>query len=139
MRKYRYFIFLILIMHILIVSCSTIDVFNQKAYEQSVNLKVEALNIISNANESYDANIQTINELKIDCKKAYEYAKGRDKNEDSIKQWEIMIDPESNLLFGFLERWKNKKMLNNQFIIEAKQIISEAFDTIIELESGKKK
>jgi hypothetical protein len=71
--------------------------------------------------------------------KAYEYAKGRPRNEISTEQWAKMKDPNSNLLGGFLKRWEERGQLNPVFVKEAEAQIAKAFDQIIELESGKNK
>jgi len=73
----------------------------------------------------------------MEVEKAYEYAKGRPKNEISAQQWEKLKDPDKNLLGGFIKRWMEKETLKKTFIQGAKGIVSDAFDTIIGLESGK--
>jgi hypothetical protein len=78
-----------------------------------------------------------VDTLKIKLEKAYEYAKGRPKNDIVTKQWEIMKNPNRNLLGGFLVRWKKKGVLSKTFIAEAKKNIALGFDQIIGLESGK--
>jgi hypothetical protein len=78
-----------------------------------------------------------VEDLKTDLNKAYEYAKGRKKNEISARQWQILTDPNRNLLGGFLERWEQEGVLSKAFVDEAKILISDAFDSIIGLESGK--
>ena len=75
--------------------------------------------------------------MKIDLKKAYEYAKGRPHNEESTQQWLIMGDPARNLLGGFFKRWEEKSMLSTSFIDGAKKNVADGFDQIIGLESGK--
>lgn len=68
---------------------------------------------------------------------AYEYAKGRPKNEITARQWEILTDSSRNLLGGFLKRWKDSNTLSHTFVRESKGLVSDGFDTIIGLESGK--
>jgi hypothetical protein len=75
--------------------------------------------------------------MKTELSKAYEFAKGRPNNEISTKQWEILIDENRNLLGGFLKRWENDETLSEMFVTEAQKLVSDAFDTIIGLESGK--
>ena len=48
-----------------------------------------------------------------------------------------MNDPERNLMAGFLMRWENESQLSRTFIVEAKTLISQSYDAIIGLESGK--
>ncbi len=118
-------------------SCSTISTFSQYAYEQAVSLKVESLNLMDKAAEEFSANKDAVEDLKTKLLKSYEYSKGRPKNEISTKQWEILISPDRNLLGGFLKRWESSGTLSRAFIEDSKGLVSDAFDTIIGLESGK--
>lgn len=139
MRKYLTQKFFLIALITVIAGCSTIDVFNQRAYEQAVNIKVEAVSLMDNASESFGNYEEQVNRLKVEAEKAYEYAKGRPQNEESTKQWAIMVDPGENMLFGFLKRWKEEDKLGRAFIDASKKLISDGFDAIIELESGKRK
>lgn len=114
-------------------------VFSEQAYQQAVSLKVESLDLMDKATENFSAHQTAVEQLQTDLQKAYQYAQGRPKNETTTRQWEILIDPEGNLLGGFLARWEEKGNMSEVFIEENKKIISDAFDTIIELESGKRK
>ena len=77
--------------------------------------------------------------FRLNIEKAYEYAKGLPKNEITARQWEILKDPNRKLLGGFLKRWEEKSKLSEVFVREAQIQVAEGFDTIIELESGKRK
>lgn len=120
-------------------SCATISPYNSVAYEQATSLKVESIQLMSEAVNAFDNHKDDVDELKTRIEKAYEYAKGRPRNEISTKQWWILKDSERHLLGGFLKRWKEKSVLSETFINGAKKNVSQAFDTIIELESGKLK
>jgi len=122
------------------VSCSNLQsFFNEEAYRQAVSLKVESLDLMDKATENYAKHEEAIYQLNIRLQKAYEYARGRPKNETSARQWDILIDPERNLLGGFLSRWQQKGSFSRVFVNENKRLVADAFDTIIELESGKLK
>jgi len=121
-----------------LASCaSTISPFDPKAYENAVSLKVGSLSLMDQAVEPYNDHQNAVENLSTDLQKAFEYAKGLPKNEISAAQWRIMIDPERNLLGGFLKRWAEKDTLSPVFVEDAKKLVSDAFDTIIGLESGK--
>jgi hypothetical protein len=113
--------------------------FNQRGYEQATSLKVDSLALMDKAAEPYLNHKAAVERLKLDIEKAYEYAKGREKNEEATKQWEIIKNPERNSLFGFLKRWEDKTTLSPKFIEEAKILVAEGFDAVIGLESGKLK
>lgn len=123
----------------LLAGCSTIAPFSQKAYEQATSLKVEALAVMDKASEPFADHKQTVGVLKLNVEKAYEYAKGRPQNEETTRQWAIIKDASRNSLGGFLKRWEEKNSLLDSFIQEAKGLVSDGFDSVIELESGKRK
>ncbi|EGQ8037921.1 hypothetical protein G5Y08_004234 [Vibrio parahaemolyticus] len=134
-KNYLIFITLLLINN----GCTAIDVYDKVAYENTINIKVEALALMGLATSNYSEKTENVGMLKLEVEKAYEYAKGRPKNSIVTKQWEIMKDPNRKLLGGFLERWKDEGTLELHYIQEAKGTISDAFDQIIGLESGKTK
>jgi hypothetical protein len=128
---------LILTLGFVISSCSSISIFSPEAYKQAVDLKVESINLMSFATMPYTDFEDDIDFLDTELSKAYEFSKGRPDNEISTKQWEILINPDENLLGGFLKRWEEKGTLSQMFVTEMQTLVSDAFDTIIGLESGK--
>jgi hypothetical protein len=118
-------------------SCRPISVYSESAYTQAVRLKVETLRLMDEGSESYSKHVGEIDSLKNELNFAYEYAKGRPNNEITVKQWEIMINPDRNLIGGFLRIWEEDLILSPVFVSEAQSVIGDAFDTIIGLESGK--
>jgi len=118
-------------------SCASISVFSPDAYKQAVELKVESLELMSFATEPYADYGEEVIYLKTKLRKAYEFSKGRPDNEISTEQWEILIDQEGSLLGGFLKRWETEGTLSEMFVSEMQTLVSDAFDTIIGLESGK--
>ncbi|MBB1635000.1 hypothetical protein [Cupriavidus sp. UME77] len=134
--KYKFNIFLAAG---LLSGCSFTTPFSQQAYEQATSLKVEALATMDMATDPFPKHKQSVDLLKLNVEKAYEYAKGRPKNAETTKQWEIIKDPSRNSLGGFLKRWQDKNTLDKKYIQEAKNLVSDGFDGVIELESGKRK
>lgn len=128
---------LFLLTYFLFAACSSISIYSPEAYKQAVDLKIESLNLMSFATTSYEDYQAEVDFLKTELKKAYEFAKGRPNNEISTQQWEILIDEDRNLLGGFLKRWQDENILSQMFVDEIQMIVSDAFDTIIGLESGK--
>ncbi len=136
-RNYLAPMILLLLFSLLNINCSSIANYSPVAYEQAVTLKVESLEIMSLASEEYSQHENTISDLVRNLNIAYEFSKGRPDNEISTQQWQILLDPEKNLLGGFLKRWKEAGTLSEMFVDEMNKIVSDAFDTIIGLESGK--
>ena len=132
-------LFALLMMYVT-VSCSSMQAaFSEQAYQQAVNLKVESLNMMDKATQLYELHEEEVQALKIELQKAYEYAKSRPNNSESMRQWEIMIDPEGSLLGGFISMWKERGQISTTMVEQSKGNIEEGFDIIMELESGKRK
>jgi hypothetical protein len=112
--------------------------FDPIAFQQATSLRVESLMLMDKAIESYSQNEQEINALMLKVEQAYEYAFNKPKNMLTANQWKVLKNPERNLLGGFMSRWKEKDRLGAVYIEEAKKIIVDAFDTIIDLEKRKR-
>lgn len=119
-------------------SCSSIAPFNQKALENATDLKAESILLMDRATESFEIYEEEVFSLQVKLAQAFEYANALPKNEISAKQWEILIDPERDLLGGFLVMWKEKPR-SNAFIDQKKKQIIKSFDEIIKLEKAKVK
>lgn len=133
-----YFIPVILLLAAFVSCNPMISLYSERAYNQATALKVETLTLMNKATEPYPDHREKIESLIVNLKKAYEYARGRENNEISARQWEILVDPDKNLAAGFFRRWEEKGTLSRVFIEEAQNgLISPAFDLIIGLEAGK--
>lgn len=117
--------------------CATISGFDQYAYTQATSIKVDALNVMSMANEDYADHLQDVSGVNTEMKKIYEYEKNRPKNTISAKMWSKMIDTTAHLYGGFIQRWKNQGKLSTAFIENEKDLIAQSFDQIAGLESKK--
>lgn len=118
-------------------ACYSISLHDHYAYTQATSLKVDSLKLMNKAAEDFSKHEAEVDELLTRIEKAYEYEKARPKNVITTKMWEKLKDPEKNLLGGFLKFWQEKKTLSKTFVEEAKKTVSDAFDQIIGLESGK--
>ena len=118
-------------------ACTTIAPYSHRAYEQATSVKAEALLVMDAATEPFTDHKAEVRELRLAVEKAYEYAKGRPKNDLSRSQWEIVRDPTRNSLAGFLKYWEEKRVLKPAFISDQKNQIEKHLDQIIGLEVGK--
>ncbi len=89
------------------------------------------------ASTPYSSRISEVKGLQEKLDKAYEYDFGRPKNEITVKQWEKLLNPDGDLLGGFLREWKDDGKLLPGYIRSKQTQIERGFDTIIGLESGK--
>jgi hypothetical protein len=130
-------IFVVLLLFVL--ACAPlIGPYSPAAYKYATSLKAETLALMDKATEPYPDNKEKIEGLLVELKKAHEYVNGVPSNSISAKQWEILINPEGDLVGKFFKRWQKKVILKKVFIDEFKGLVSDAFDEIICLEANKK-
>ena len=132
-----------LLLHALVIGalsgCASIAPFSQTAYLQATSLKAQALSLMDKGTDPYESHATDVSALELKMAEAYEYARGRPRNDLSTRQWEIMKNPDGHLLGGFLQRWQKEKHLGAAFIDEEKKLVGDGFDEISSLESGKHK
>lgn len=124
---------------VLSIACtSLIAPYNETAYENATSLKAEALALMSKATECYSNHEERVEALLVSVEQAYEFVKGIAENGESTRQWEIIKDPEGNMLGGFMKRWKKAGQLGETFVENAKDdLVGPAFDKVIRLEALK--
>ena len=120
-----------------LAACSTISKFDQYAYTQTTSIKVDACNLMSHATESYEAHSADVQKVETDINKMFEYEKNRPKNIVSQKMWMILKDSTGHLFGGFVKRWQKEGKLDAAFVTESQALVSQSFDQISQLESGK--
>ena len=120
-----------------LAACSFIAHYDRVAYEHATNAKVDTLALMDKATGNYTDHQKEVEALVNELDKAYEYDRGRELNKITIAQWDILRDPNRNLVGGFLKMWKARGALSAVFVAEKKRQIADAFDQIIQLESGK--
>jgi hypothetical protein len=124
---------------VLLAACSLIAPYDQAAYDKATSTKAEALALMEKATGSYSSHQKEIEEVSLNIDKAYEYDRGRASNVETIKQWELLRDPNGHLFGGFLRRWHERDSLNQDYVKEKKPDVADAFDQIIGLERGKRR
>jgi hypothetical protein len=131
-------VFFVLIL--LTSGCSpTISLFDQYAYQQTTAIKVDTHDLMQMATDDYRLHSKEIGDLDKGIRKIYEYDKNRPKNEKTVQQWDILMNPGGGLLGGFLKQWKDQGRLDSVYIAEKVTQIGKGFDQIIYLEIGKNK
>ncbi len=121
-------------------SCNpVISQFSQHAYKETTSLKVDALLLMDKATENYEKHREEADLLHRNLMKLMEYERNRPLNQVTRDMWEILTDPEGNLLGSFLKRWENQGPQNAAYIVQKKKQVGNAFDQIAQLESKKTK
>lgn len=135
------FIFALLPLSFSFQSCSS-GMVPQDLYslEQNMSLKADVLSLMKRGGKNFTSVSDDIMNLKnrMNDLISYERDKG-EKNIKTVKMLETMMDPNQNLLGGFLNRWETDGKLNGPFIKEAAKVVTKNFDKIIKLENKKKK
>lgn len=118
-------------------ACNTISTYDQIAYQNATSAKAETFALMDKATNSYSSEAKSVQDLQLTLSKAYEYDKGRPLNQITVKMWTILLDPNRDLLGGFLRDWKEDNTEPKAFIEAKKTQIGEGFDIISGLESAK--
>ncbi|MDA1302836.1 MAG: hypothetical protein O2999_00765 [Nitrospirae bacterium] len=124
---------------VLLAGCATVAKKDPVSLQNAIDLKVESLALLDKAIEPPDAHSAEIQGMQLRLQKALEYEKTRGElNTISVQQWELLADPEGNLLAGFLKKWvADGKGRSPAFIDGVKGLVTKAFDQIIKTESAK--
>lgn len=128
---------LISLVGLLLAGCVSTALFDQRAYETTIDLKVDSLVLVERSIEHYTNHVAVAEALLIRIRKAHEYAKGKPNNDETVAQWSLMADPDRKLMAGFIKRWESKGEMKAIMVENIKPGIAEAYDTIIDLEAAK--
>ena len=122
-------------------ACALITHYDPTSYKNATDLKAEALLLMDKAKDPPGIHAAAIDGLLLKLRQAYEYERGKgNPNMLTVKQWELLINPQGNLLGGFLQKWKvENRAQSPTFIEETAKLVGKAFDQIIELERAKVK
>lgn len=122
----------------IIGGCSSlISSYDQYSYTQTTSLKIDALNLMNEANEDYKLHETEAKWVILNIQKLMEYEKHLPKNTITMNQWVLLSDTNGNLFGGFLKEWKVKHILKPAFITNKQEQVSRGFDAIIKLETSK--
>jgi hypothetical protein len=116
-----------------------ISSFDQYAYTQTTSIKVDAHDVMQMASTDYMLHQKEVSDLDKEIRKIYEYDKNLPKNEKTVSQWDLLLDPKGGLLGAFLKQWKEQGQLDSVYVAEKVVQIGRGFDEIIYLEIGKNK
>lgn len=115
-----------------------ISAYDHAAYQNATSLKAQVLALADRSTGQFKANEQRVEAVLLELDKAYEYAAGVEANKVSARQWEILKDPEGDLVGGFVRTWRAQGALSTAYIANKKRQLAQAFDYIICLEANKR-
>jgi hypothetical protein len=111
--------------------------YSLDAYKNATDLKAETQALIGESGEPYSQHTTDVKALSVKLDAAYEFANGIPKNQISATQWKILVDPNGNLIGGFLRTWSSQGTTSPAYQQEKKAQIGRAFDFIACLEVNK--
>lgn len=119
---------------IFLFGCSSLAPrYNHYALQRTTEIKVEAISVMEKAEEQYTQHEESVQKVKLDIKKMYEYSRARKNGADIALQWQDT----GKTFDSFTSEWKERKTLPKIFITEASnEVVALEFDSIIRLEVG---
>ncbi len=122
-------------------ACATIPPYDPTSYKNATDLKAESMVVIDAASDPPATHKAEISGLRLRLRQALEYERGKGGlNQLTVKQWEILIDPEKALIGEFLKVWEEENQGQSAtYRAGIAKNIGEAFDQIIEFERYKVK
>lgn len=123
----------------IMTGCRTITAFDSISFQRCSMLKARILVLMDHAVEPYEKYTDKVDSLMVESLAIYAMDKAREKNENTSRQWYLMLGNKTAILTGFFNLWKQKKYLPDVFIDEAKSKVSDGFDEILKLENAKLK
>src|ERR1700754_4673053 len=87
---------------LMLAACSAISKFDQYAYTQSTSLKVDAINVMGLATDSFALHQADVVKVQTDINKMLEYERNRPKNVINEKMWILLQDSTGHLFGGYI-------------------------------------
>jgi hypothetical protein len=112
--------------------------FSQAAVDSATELRTESLSLLSQADEPFARHADDVQRVKAKAEGIAAGAKQVPGNDAVATQWQLMTDPDGNLLGGVLVRWEEQGTLSRVFRDEASAQVAKGFDIIICTEESKR-
>lgn len=119
--------------------CAIVPPFNQYSFNETARLKREALALLKEAEESSKLHEDEAARVMAGVNRAFEDAKLRDMNGESMGYWTILLDPDLPSLAGGIRLWRANDTLSKATIVEFRRLVAENFDAISKLEGNKRR
>lgn len=122
----------------LFVGCIAISKFDQYSYQQATSLKVDAINLMAKAIDSFQNHADEVEEFNSKLQKQMEYEKFRNHNEITIKMYNVLwtmlndssaikLSANTRTLWNLVNDTSTRKLLGKDWEISS--------DTSIEIKS----
>jgi hypothetical protein len=121
----------------LLVGCTS--TFDQISLDNAQALKSKSLAMMSNAVDPFKNHEGEVTTLKSDIENACSHSASLSNNNESVKIWGIIKDPNGHSFGGFLTRWQQNGTVSIIMIEQSKSEIAKHYNQLIENENAKKK
>ena len=95
--------------------------------------------MMSNAKDPFNTHEVDVTILKLDIENAYSHSASLKNNNESVKIWGIIKDPNGHSFGGFLTRWQQNNTISIIMIEQSKAEIAKHYNTLIDNENAKNK
>jgi hypothetical protein len=127
-----------LIVAAFLIACAPLIAdYSLEAYKNATSLKAEVLALVDKSAEKFSVHKKDVESTTTRINAAYEFAAGQAKNEIVAGQWALLRDPQGPLYGGVISTWRAQTTLSPAYREEKKRQLSDAFDSIICVESNK--
>lgn len=110
--------------------------FDQAGLDNVTNLGGQLTQLMGKATEPYGKHTESVTKLLGDLGAATTHAAGQKRNDEIAKSWKILND---ELATPFFNRWKEKGILDKDYVKEAVGQVGKSLDAIKKAEMAKKK
>ncbi|MFT4604711.1 MAG: hypothetical protein ACI9W4_001444 [Rhodothermales bacterium] len=109
--------------------------YSLSAEREITRLKSRTLRLMESAERPFSDSASAVGKLETDLLAARTNASTRSRNTASVAQWELLLG--TDMLGGFLGRWRSENTLGPTFIVESVDLIGSAFDEMRDHEQRK--
>ena len=133
---------LLLTFGLILFSASTLTMqscspgFDQIGLDNVTNIGSRMTELMGKATEPFGKHASAVTSLLGDLGKATEHAAGQKKNKEIAESWKILTN---DLATPFFDRWKEKGILDKDFVKESVGQVGKSLDAIKKAEMAKKK
>lgn len=125
-------LFILLVCLLVLTSCA--PTYSPYLYDQTSELKTQSLLLMDKATEPFSKYETKINLLKSDLESVSRQEQLRKSNQAKIKQWNLLLNPQGHLLYGFLHKWQQDTILSETFVNLERKLVGESFELLRETE-----
>lgn len=122
----------------LTISACSVALFSQRALDLAISIEQDATALMEQATNDFANHAADVDRLRQRVDSAVSLAASRPHNEESLREWQLMADPNGNLLGGFLSRWEQGTTLSRPFVDEKKIQVRRGFELIQQTEEAKR-